>query len=252
MIDKEKYVCYNQGNAIKTSEEKANMYQYEMHCHTSPVSACAKADVRDTVTSYKNKGYDGIFITNHFLNTYAGLPADASYEEKLSYYFSDFEEAVIIGKEVGIKVFFGIETTYRGTDFLVYGLDKAWFLQHPQIMEMDIKEKLALMREHGAFVAQAHPYRDSWYIDHIRLYPNSVDAIEVINANRTPLENKMARLYAENYGLLMIAGSDNHLGSRQEKFAGLQSEVPIESVEDMIEGIKNGKLQIFEAGLNVE
>ncbi len=222
------------------------MYKYEMHCHTSPVSACAKADVRDTVTFYKNRGYDGVFITNHFLNTYNGLRPDASYEEKINYYFSDYEEALVIGKEIGIKVFFGIETTYRGTDFLVYGLDKAWFLAHPQIMDLDIKEKLAFMRESGAYVAQAHPYREAYYIDHIRLYPRSVDAIEVINANRTPLENAMARLYAENYGLRMLAGSDNHMGSKQAKLAGLASATPIGSEAELIEGMKNGMFQIFE------
>ncbi len=222
------------------------MYRYELHCHTSPVSGCAKADVRETVTFYKNRGYDGLCITNHFLNTYAGLRPDASYEEKIHYYFSDYEDALAIGKELGIKIFFGIETTYRGTDFLVYGLDKEWFLKHSQIMEMDIKEKMAFMRENGAFVAQAHPFREAHYIDHIRLYPRVVDAIEVINANRTPTENKMARLYAEQYGFLMIAGSDNHLGGRQKNFAGLQSETPIDSVFELIEGIRNGTLTIFE------
>ncbi len=222
------------------------MYRYEMHCHTSPVSACAKADVRDVVECYQKKGYDGIFITNHFLNRYAGLPEDASYEEKINYYFSDFEEAVKIGEELGIKIFCGIETTYRGTDFLVYGLDKAWFLQNPQIMEMEMREKLAYMRENGAFVAQAHPFREAYYIDHIRLFPKSVDAVEIINANRTAFENEMARSYAENYGLQTIAGSDNHMGSRQVNFAGLQSETPISSVSEWIEGMKNGIFRIFE------
>ncbi len=222
------------------------MYQYEMHCHTSPVSPCAKAAVRDVVSTYKNKGYDGIFITNHFLNHYASLPENASYEEKINYYCSDFEEALAVGNELGIKIFFGIEISYQGTDFLVYGLDKAWFLQNPQIMDMNIKDKLAFMRENGAFVAQAHPYREAHYIDHIRLYPRSVDAVEIINANRTPLENEMARVYAQAYGLMTLAGSDNHLGSKQENFAGIQSETPIQSVAEFIEGMKNNRFRIFE------
>ena len=44
------------------------MYRYETHCHTLPVSACGKATVEDTVRFYKHMGYDGIFITNHFLD----------------------------------------------------------------------------------------------------------------------------------------------------------------------------------------
>ncbi len=221
------------------------MYRYEMHCHTSPVSACAKSTVRDTVEFYKNKGYDGVFITNHFLNTYTPLSPDASYEEKINFYFSDYEDALVIGKELGIKIFCGIETTYRGTDFLVYGLDKEWFLKNPQIMDMNIKDKLAFMRENGAFVAQAHPYREAYYIDHIRLYPRSVDAVEIINANRTALENEMARIYAEQYGLKALAGSDNHLGSKQLHFAGIQSETPIHSVAELIEGMKTDKFEVF-------
>ena len=44
------------------------MYKYETHCHTAPVSKCGKASVKDTVSFYKQLGYDGIFITNHFLD----------------------------------------------------------------------------------------------------------------------------------------------------------------------------------------
>ena len=44
------------------------MYKYETHLHTYPVSACAKYDVRLNLEFYKSIGYDGVFITNHFLN----------------------------------------------------------------------------------------------------------------------------------------------------------------------------------------
>ena len=44
------------------------MYKYETHLHTSPVSRCASAGVKEHLEFYKNLGYDGIFITNHFLD----------------------------------------------------------------------------------------------------------------------------------------------------------------------------------------
>jgi len=44
------------------------MYKYETHLHTSPVSRCASADVETTLEYYKSLGYDGVFITNHFLD----------------------------------------------------------------------------------------------------------------------------------------------------------------------------------------
>ena len=43
------------------------MYLYETHLHTSPVSRCAKATVRETIEYYKEAGYAGVFMTDHFL-----------------------------------------------------------------------------------------------------------------------------------------------------------------------------------------
>ncbi len=222
------------------------MYKYEMHLHTLPVSGCAHADVRENLEYYKRLGYDGVFITNHFLDGNIGIDYHESYEKKIEFYFSDYENGVVIGKEIGIKVFLGIEISYKGTDFLVYGLSKEWFLQHPEIMNLKMSDKLSTMRESGAFIAQAHPYREAQYIDHIRLFPRSVDAVEVVNACRTALENNMAKSYADSYGLLKMAGSDNHFGKNQTALAGMQSETPLSSVEDFIQKMKNGTIEIFE------
>ena len=218
------------------------MFKYETHLHTSPVSACARASVRETVQFYKDLGYDGIFITNHFL---PGHCEDKSYEGRLEFFFSDYEEAVKVGKEIGIKVFFGAEGSHNGSDFLVYGLDKEWFLQHPEILQMRKSEELALYIESGALVIHAHPFREAGYIDHIRLYPRRVHGVEIINANRTDFENEMARQYAENYGLLTFAGSDNHVAHNQKKLAGMQSAVPIENERDFVARVKNGEMEIF-------
>ena len=72
-------------------------YRYETHCHTAPVSKCARADARDTVEFYKSEGYDGLFITNHFLDGNINIPhdSDMSYAEKIEFYFSDYEEALM-------------------------------------------------------------------------------------------------------------------------------------------------------------
>lgn len=218
------------------------MFKYETHLHTSPVSACARASVRETVQFYKDLGYDGIFITNHFLPAHC---EDQSYEGRLKFFCSDYEEAVKVGKEIGIKVFFGAEVSYYGTDFLVYGLDKEWFLQHPEILEMRKSEELALYIEHGALVIHAHPFREAGYIDHIRLFPRRVHGVEIINANRTDFENEMARQYAANYQLLPFAGSDNHVAHHQKKLAGMQSAAPIESEQDFVTRVKNGEMEVF-------
>ena len=66
------------------------MYIYETHCHTSPVSKCGKASTYETVCFYKQFGYDGIFITNHFLDGNINPEARVlPYCEQIDYYFSD-------------------------------------------------------------------------------------------------------------------------------------------------------------------
>ncbi|MCQ2431160.1 MAG: PHP domain-containing protein [Clostridia bacterium] len=221
------------------------MYLYETHLHTAPVSRCGKGSVRDTLISYKERGYDGIFITNHFLDGNINIDRDRPYEEKIAFYFSDVEEGKRLAPEIGIKVFEGVELTYGGTDFLVYGLDKAWFLAHPEIMTMKKSEELPMLRAAGALVVQAHPYREAGYIDHIRLFPRCIDAVEVINASQPELANRLADVYADAYGLCKTAGSDNHNASAWKHLAGVMTEEPLESEQDFIRAVLERRVQIF-------
>ena len=222
-----------------------NMYKYETHLHTFPVSGCAVAGVRENLEFYKEMRYDGVFITNHFLDGNINIDRNMPYEEKISFYFSDYEEGVKIGREIGIKVFCGVELSYYGTDFLIYGLDKAWYLKNPHIMEMEKTEELRFMMESGALVIQAHPYREAPYIDHIRLFPRCVHGVEVINGCGTDFENHMAKLYAENYGLIESAGSDNHKAGKPKQLAGLSCDEPISDEHDFINRMKNGQMKLF-------
>lgn len=223
------------------------MYRYETHLHTKPASACAKADVRSSLEFYHSLGYDGVFITNHFLdgNFSERNNPNLSYEEKLRIYNADYEEGLRISKEVGIRVFYGLEITYAGTDFLVYGLKPEWFFEHPEIMEMKKNVELPYLMEAGALVSHAHPYREDFYIDYIRLYPRGINAVEVINANRTELENEMALLYADRYGFAKTAGSDNHRAEGQAKLAGMECETPLIDEEDFVRRVKAGTMHLF-------
>ncbi len=234
---------------IKRLFEVIVMYKYETHLHTYPVSKCANATPRECVEFYKKLGYDGIFITNHFLDGNINVDSNLPYEEKIEFYFSDYEAAKSLEKEVGIKVFFGVELSYNGTDFLVYGLHKKWFLSHPEIMDMKKSEELALMAESGALIIQAHPFRAAEYIDHIRLYPNRVHGVEVINACRKAEENEMAKIYAKHYSLLEFAGSDNHIAGRKTTLAGMCGKEPVPDEDAFVEAVKAGKMETFTLNL---
>ena len=213
--------------------------------HTLPVSKCARQGVRQNLEFYASLGYDGIFITNHFLDGNINIDKSLPYEEQLEFYFSDYYEALKLSKEIGIKVFLGIEISYRGTDFLIYGLDKEWFLAHPEIMDMKKSDELAFLIENGALVIQAHPYREDRHINHIRLFPRCVHGVEVINASRPDFENAMADAYADAYQLLKIAGSDNHAGNNAKRLAGIETSSPLLDEKDFISRVKSGDIKLF-------
>lgn len=221
------------------------MYKYETHLHTYPVSRCARYSVRENLEYYRELGYDGVFITNHFLDGHIGMDASHPYEERIHFYFSDYEEGKKLEQELGIKVFCGVELSYRGTDFLVYGLDKDWYLSHPEIMDMKKTKELPFLMEQGTLVIQAHPYREDSYIDHIRLFPRSVHGVEVLNSSRPEFENAMAKHYAQSYGLLEFAGSDNHHCRLRTNLAGLCCETPLQDEQDFVRQFKEGQMEIF-------
>lgn len=221
------------------------MYRYETHLHTFPVSKCAKADVRESLAFYKELGYAGVFITNHFLDGNINVEPSLPYEARIRFYFSDYEAALRIGKELGLAVFCGVEMSYHGTDFLVYGLDKEWYLAHPQIEGMKKSALLQLLDANGALIIHAHPFREAHYIDHIRLFPRYVHGVEIYNANRTDFENKLAEQYADNYRLLPFAGSDNHAAGRQKKLGGIATDTPLTDETDFVSRVKAGSIQLF-------
>jgi hypothetical protein len=221
-------------------------YLYETHLHTLPVSKCARAGVKENLDFYKKLGYAGVFITNHFLDGNISCDSSLPYAEKIEFYFADYEQALEYGKKIGISVFFGIESSYNGTDFLVYGLDKAWYLSHPEIEGMKRTELLTLMRDSGALIIQAHPFREASYINHIRLFPRHVHGVEVYNACRTDFENKLAKEYAKNYGLLSFAGTDNHVAGQKSVLGGMCSRTPIVDELDFVNRVKNGEMKPFQ------
>ena len=221
------------------------MYRYETHLHSAPVSKCGSYSVRENMEFYKRIGYDGIFLTNHFLDANIGGDRSRPYEEQIEFFFTDIEEGERLSDEIGIKFFWGVETSYLGTDFLIYGLSKEWYLSHPEIMSVSRKEMLTMMAEDGALIVHAHPFREASYIDHIRLFPYHVHAVEIDNCGNKDFQNDMARRYAEMYGLPFSAGSDNHIAGSISRLAGVEFETPIRDIDDFITRVKAGEAHPF-------
>jgi len=221
------------------------MYRYETHLHTRPVSKCGKVSVEENLSFYKKLGFAGVFVTNHFLDGNINFDKTAPYEDQIEFYFSDLEEARRLGAQMGIQAFGGVEMTFKRTDFLVYGLDKAWYLAHPEIMEMEKHVLLPFLQETGALVIQAHPFREGRGIHLLRLYPRCVHGVETYNACRSDFENHMAEVYAKEYGLLSFAGSDNHKGIDRPTLGGMEGDALLVDEWDFVRRVKAGEMRPF-------
>ena len=219
------------------------MFRYETHLHTSITSACSHFTPEEIVQKYVRLGYAGIFVTDHFLNGNTTVPRDIEWERRVTRFCAGYR-LVKKAAEGVLDVFFGLEYSYKGTDFLVYGLDEEWLIAHPEIMEMRVTHFAPFARSEGALVIQAHPYREAGYIDHIRLFPSVVDGIEAINANMDERTNRLAGILANSYGLVVTAGSDIH-GKGQEELAGVEFKEKIRSERDFVDRVKKGEGNIF-------
>lgn len=215
-------------------------YKYETHVHTCAVSKCGRATVEEQVAFYASLGYDGMFITEHFMRGNCIISRDLPWREQVEYYCSAYEEGVELGKKYGIKVFFGIEVSFGGCDLIVLGLGKNWLLDHPETMTLPQDEFCDLIHEHGGFVVHAHPFREASYITASSVIPTKEDAVEIFNPNCDNTANDLAKIYAREYGLPMTAGSDNHSAIWQRKLYGYETKEPLNSVEDYINSLKNG------------
>lgn len=223
-------------------------YRYETHMHTSQGSACSSATGAEMARAHKEAGYAGIFVTDHFFNGNCAVPSSLPWAERVERFCSGYEDAKAEGDRIGLQVFFGFEFNTCGTEFLIYNLSKQWLLAHEDIDKMDTRKALALMHRDGAFIVQAHPFRERGYIDHFQLFPRDIDGVEAINAAHVGEDgkkmNERAFLYAQMFDLPVTAGSDSHHTGNLFG-GGIESELRIETPEDYLRFMQEGKLKLL-------
>ena len=220
-------------------------FLYETHMHTSEVSACAVNTAMQQVATYKRKKYTGIIVTDHFINGYSTCPKSLPWEQKMRYFTSGYEEAKIAGDKIGLDVFFGWEYTIRGADFLTYGLDLEFLIANPNLDLLKIEEYSALVRKNGGYIAQAHPYRDAYYIQHnYPVRPHLLDGVEVYNSYDADTANSRAYAFALDNDLPMQSGTDSH-GRVDRDYRGIILNEKAETIHDIINAIKSKKVELI-------
>lgn len=226
---------------MQESKKENNSYRYETHLHTKEASACARSTAEELVLAYQAAGYAGIMVTDHFYHGNCAIDRNMPWEDWVELFCRGYENARAAGERIGLPVFFGWEESYQGTDFLIYGLDKAWLKKHPELKEITVEEQYRLVHGAGGMVIHAHPYREEWYIPEIRLFPEFVDGVEVFNASHygkktgedgRSLYDAKALEYAERYQLPKTGGSDIH--STSLLYGGMQFERRLADITDYI------------------
>lgn len=219
-------------------------YLYETHLHTSQGSACGGTRGQDYVRRYKDMGYTGIIVTDHFYNGNTAIGRHLTWEQWVEGHCRGYEEAREEGEKIGLDVFFGWEETFDDDDYLVYGLGKEWLLEHPEVINWTVPQQYEEVRKYGGCVVQAHPFRDRVYISRIYLSPRWVDAVEAANGSNDRSFDALAMSYAKALNLPVIAGSDIH---EHGQFAtgpmfGVYLDKKMETSQDIVRAIRENAI----------
>ena len=210
------------------------MYLYETHMHTCQGSACGVSTGAEHARFYKQQGYQGIIITDHFFGGNTAAPRSGKWKDRIDHYCAGFEDAWNEGQKIGLDVFFGIEQNFEGDEYLIYGLDKQYLLDHPEIEHWTRKEQFENVHAAGGCVIQAHPFRMRGYLNAIRVCDLYADGIEVANAGNTQPQDAYAARYCKARGIYTIAGSDNHKSHEGCKLYATALDKPIATMADWV------------------
>ena len=220
-------------------------YLYETHLHTKEASACGVSRGQEYIAKYLDMGYTGIIITDHFFRGNCAVNRSLSWEKQVHNFCRGYENAREEGARRGLDVFLGWEETFSGDDYLIYGLDKEWLLEHPEVCRWTRKEQFDEVRLYGGCVVQAHPFRQHHYIHRVHLSTGCVDAVEAANAgNHDQSYDALAWLYAKRLKLPVIAGTDVHAvrDLRAEIAMGVYLDSKIETIADFVDIIRSNSL----------
>ena len=183
---------------------------YETHLHTVEASACGRVSGSDYIDFMKNKGFQGMIVTDHFFNGNSCVPRDLSWDKRVRQYMSGYRKALEAAEGKDFDVLFGVEYCFEGDEYLIYGVDGRWLLQNDDILGCSREEVYRRVHEEGGIMVQAHPYRDRHYLSEIILAGEITDAVEIYNAANPDNENALGYQYAKELDVPVTAGSDLH------------------------------------------
>lgn len=215
------------------------LYKYDTHVHTDETSICGKVKAVEAVRLYKDSGYTGIVITDHYYKEYFDTLPEDKWEEKIDRYLEGYKNALGEGQKLDLVVLLGMEIRFNDcpNDYLIYGIDENFLKENSELYNLTLKEFRELTEKRGILIYQAHPFRKGLTRDGIEF----LDGIEVYNGNpRHDSHNDMAYSLALDKKLKMLSGSDFHQVQDLARGAIIVNELITNSPE-LVNYINNGK-----------
>ena len=216
------------------------LFRFDTHVHTSEASPCARVPAREVVRLYREAGYDGIVVTDHFNESCFRNYGVTSWSAVCDRYLSGYRAALEEGIRVGLVVIPGMEVTFEVggyADFLVYGLNPERLYDYPELHKLGLRRFRMLISGLGCLVIQAHPFRPGIELAD----PALLDGVEVFNGNpRHFSANHKAADFAAEHGLLALSGSDFHQREDLARGGVLLQECPTDSA-GFVRLLKSGK-----------
>lgn len=224
------------------------MYNFELHAHTSECDKVANVGGAEMVRLYRDAGYSGIVITDHYFSLFFEWFKDeifpGDHKKIIERFLKGYYAARNEGEKIGFSVICGAEVRFDNTinDYLVYGLEERDFFELPLLNRLKNAGELVEVLPDKAVVVQAHPFRDNMTVCN----PEPVFGIEAHNGRNDKFRNEMAKMYAKHYNKAMTSGSDFHKAAHIAK-GGIATKQKIYTSKDLVDVLRSGDYSLIES-----
>jgi predicted metal-dependent phosphoesterase TrpH len=119
----------------------------------------------------------------------------------------------------------GVEVTTMLGDLIVLGVE-----EKPAYWS-SIESVVDFVRRREGLIVVPHPFRGGGIRDAARNIPSELAAVEVLNPDATPEENKVAEMLAKSKNMPGVAGSDaHHIHQMWKAYTQIDAEPDVDSI----------------------
>lgn len=173
----------------------------DMHCHVREGSIDSKVGVEEFITILKQKGFQGMVITDH--NTYNG--------------YRYWKNNIKGKRHTDFVVLKGIEYDTRDAGHMLVIMPEGVKVRLLELRGLPLSVLIDLVHRNGGVLGPAHPYGEKYqsYRNTKRFYKSPelmkrFDFVEAYNCCESEESNAGALRLAKKYGKVTTGGSDAH------------------------------------------